>query len=191
MYGYSKFCLFARRCCLNICNASLLVRWKWGQQWEAWSLVLNTLKKQIQTKHTNDKNAFTFHSRLINLPNIKFSKEQISTLTLGPNYSLQKEPIQCINELIIRKVKWSRYRPGVAQRVGKVIAVLFHDRGTRRGWVVSSTSQPHLAPGKSWYSSRRRLIGPKAGLDGRKISSRTIQPVINRYTEWATRPTTN
>ena len=28
------------------------------------------------------------------------------------------------------KVKWSRYRPGVAQRVGRGIALLFHDRGT-------------------------------------------------------------
>ena len=32
-----------------------------------------------------------------------------------------------------KKVKWSRYRPGVAQRVGRGIALLFHDRGTRRG----------------------------------------------------------
>jgi len=31
------------------------------------------------------------------------------------------------------KVKFSRYRPGVAQRVGKCIALLFHDCGTRRG----------------------------------------------------------
>jgi len=31
------------------------------------------------------------------------------------------------------KVKWSRCRPGVAQRVGRGIALLFHDRGTRRG----------------------------------------------------------
>jgi len=31
------------------------------------------------------------------------------------------------------KVKWSRYRPGVAQKVWRVIALLFHDRGTRRG----------------------------------------------------------
>jgi len=46
------------------------------------------------------------------------------------------------------KVKWSRYRPGVAQRVGRGIAVLFHDRGTRRGWVVSSTPRPHFTPGK-------------------------------------------
>ena len=46
------------------------------------------------------------------------------------------------------KVKCSRYRPGVAQRVGRGIALLFHDRGTRRGWVVSSTPRPHFTPGK-------------------------------------------
>ena len=33
----------------------------------------------------------------------------------------------------LKKVKCSRYRPGVAQRVGTGIAPLFHDRGTRRG----------------------------------------------------------
>ena len=47
-----------------------------------------------------------------------------------------------------KKVKWSRYRPGVAQKVGRCIALLFHDRGTRRGWVVSSTPRPRFAPGK-------------------------------------------
>ena len=31
------------------------------------------------------------------------------------------------------KVKISRYRPGVAQRVGRGIALLFLDRSTRRG----------------------------------------------------------
>ena len=31
------------------------------------------------------------------------------------------------------KVKWSRYRPGVAHRVGRGIPLLFNDRGTRRG----------------------------------------------------------
>jgi len=47
-----------------------------------------------------------------------------------------------------KKVKWSRYRSGVAQRVGRGIALLFHDRGTRRGWVVSSITRPHFTPGK-------------------------------------------
>jgi len=46
------------------------------------------------------------------------------------------------------KLKWSRYRPGVAQRVGRGIALLFHDHGTRRWWVVSSTPRPHFTPGK-------------------------------------------
>ena len=36
----------------------------------------------------------------------------------------------------------------MAQRVGIGIALLFHDRGTRRGWVVSSTPRPHFTPGK-------------------------------------------
>ena len=53
------------------------------------------------------------------------------------------------NSSIIKvKVKWSRYRPGVALRVGRGIALLFHYRGTRRGWVVSSTPRPHFTPGK-------------------------------------------
>jgi len=46
------------------------------------------------------------------------------------------------------KVKWSHYRHGVAQRVGRGIALLFHDCGTRRGWVVSSTPRPYFTPGK-------------------------------------------
>ena len=39
-------------------------------------------------------------------------------------------------------------QPSVAQRVGRGIALLFHDHGTRRGWVVSSTPRPHFTPGK-------------------------------------------
>jgi len=50
--------------------------------------------------------------------------------------------------LIIIKVKWFRYRRGVAQRVGRGIALFLHDCGTRRGWVVSSTPRPHFTPGK-------------------------------------------
>ena len=46
------------------------------------------------------------------------------------------------------KVKFSRHRPGVTQSVGRDIALLFNDRGTRRGWVISSTPRPHLTPGK-------------------------------------------
>jgi hypothetical protein len=50
----------------------------------------------------------------------------------------------------IKKLKFSRYRPGVAQRVGRGIrvALLFHDRGTRRGWVVSNRPRLHFTPRK-------------------------------------------
>ena len=38
--------------------------------------------------------------------------------------------------------------PAVAQRVGRGIALPFHDRGTGREWVVSSTLRPYFTPGK-------------------------------------------
>jgi len=50
--------------------------------------------------------------------------------------------------IIKLKIKWSRYRPGVAQRVGRGIPLFFHNRGTRRGWVVSSRPRPHFTAGK-------------------------------------------
>ena len=36
----------------------------------------------------------------------------------------------------------------MAQRVGRVIALLFHERGTGRGWAVSTAPRPHFTPGK-------------------------------------------
>jgi len=53
-----------------------------------------------------------------------------------------------------------------------------------------------LPPGKTRYPLYRRLGGPQ-GRSGRAenlvptgIRSRTVQPVVSRYTDWATRPTT-
>ena len=40
----------------------------------------------------------------------------------------------------------------MAQRVGRVIALPFHDRDTRRGLVVSSTLRQHFIPGKELVS---------------------------------------
>jgi len=71
----------------------------------------------------------------------------------------------------------------VAQRVGKGIALLFHDRGTRRGWVVSSTPRPHFTPGNTQYPFYRRLGGPQGqsgwaeNLVPTGIQSQTIQPL--------------
>ena len=67
---------------------------------------------------------------------------------------------------ICKKVKFSCYRPGVAQRVGRGIALLFHDRGTRRGeW--SAACPGHTLPlGKTRYPLYRRLGWPQ-GWSGR------------------------
>ena len=45
-------------------------------------------------------------------------------------------------------IKCSRYRPGCGPEVGRGIALLFQDHGTRRGLVVSSTPRPYFTPGK-------------------------------------------
>jgi len=88
------------------------------------------------------------------------------------------------------KVKRSRHRPGVAQRVGRGIALLFHDRGTRRGEWSATRSGRTLPPGKeeTRYSFYRRLGGPHCrsgrteNLVPAGIRSRTVQPVVSRYT---------
>jgi hypothetical protein len=61
---------------------------------------LDALTKQSQTRHSNKKNWDT-QQRLINLTHIPFQKEHINTLTLVPNYAIEKHPKQYINELII------------------------------------------------------------------------------------------
>ena len=52
-----------------------------------------------------------------------------------------------------------------------------------------------LPPGKTWYPFYRRLGWPQ-GRSGRAenlvptgIRSPTVQPIVSRYTDWATRPT--
>jgi hypothetical protein len=62
-------------------------------------------------------------------------------------------------------------------------------------WLAARSGRT-LPPGKTRYSLYRRLGGPQ-GRSGqaRKISPptgfdpRTVQPVVSRYTDWATRPT--
>ena len=83
----------------------------------------------------------------------------------------------------------------MAQRVGRGIALLFHDRGTRRGWVVSSTSRPHFTPGKdpvpilqeAGWAPGPVWTGGKSRLQWDSIPDRP--DLVSRYTEWATRPT--
>ena len=68
-----------------------------------------------------------------------------------------------VGEVCKVKVKWSCYRSGVGQRVGRGIALLFHDRGTGKGWVVSSTPQLHFTAGKDpvpqgWSGRAENLV---------------------------------
>jgi len=67
-----------------------------------------------------------------------------------------------------KKVKWSRYRPGVTQRMGRGITLLFHDRGTRRRWVVSSSTRPHFTPGKDPVPILQASWTPEAAWTGGK-----------------------
>jgi hypothetical protein len=95
-----------------------------------------------------------------------------------------------------KNVKYPLYRPGCGPEWGRGITLLFQDLGPRRGWVVSSTLRPHFTPVKHPVPIvQGGWVGPRAGLDKGIISSspgfdpRTVQFVVSRYTDWATRPT--
>ena len=78
----------------------------------------------------------------------------------------------------------------MAQRVGRGIALLFHDRSTRRG----VSGQQH-APAALYPRERPGIhfTGGKVGPQGRSggaenliptgIRSQTVQPVVSRYTD--------
>jgi len=121
------------------------------------------------------------------------TKKKIFVKICNAVYEFIKHGLHTVN---ISYKKRSRYRPGVAQRVGRGIALLFQDCGTRRGWVVSSTPRPHFTPGKEPVPILQEAgWAPGPVWTGAEnfvptgIRSRTVQSVVNRYTDWATRPT--
>ena len=84
--------------------------------------------------------------------------------------------------MVKAKVKRSRYRPGVAQIVGRGIALLSYE------WSAARPGRT-LPLGKTRYPLCGRLSGPQ-GRSGRAenlvptgIRSRTVQPVVRRYTD--------
>ena len=91
------------------------------------------------------------------------------------------------------KVKFSCYRPGVVQRVGRgwvEVYVCSSMTATLEGggWSTARLGQS-LPPGKTRYQFYRRLGGPK-GRSGRAenlirtgIRHRTVQPVVRSYTD--------
>jgi hypothetical protein len=61
---------------------------------------LDTLSNQTPKDNTKQK-INNFKTRIINLSDTRFTREQIQTLSLGPNYAIEMEPKQCINALIV------------------------------------------------------------------------------------------
>ena len=83
-----------------------------------------------------------------------------------------------------------------ALTVSRVIVLLFlGPRHSRWDGEVSPTPRPPLPLERSGTHFTGGWVGLRAGLDWWKISpstgirSRTVQPVVSRYTDWATRPT--
>jgi len=83
---------------------------------------LAALTNQTGTKHDNNKNASKFQSQLITLTNIKFTKQQIQTLSLGPNYAIEQEPKQYISELIIYTENTVRHLEPKIQNTNRYLA---------------------------------------------------------------------
>jgi hypothetical protein len=63
------------------------------------------------------------------------------------------------------KAKSSRYRPELAYRVGRGIAILFLDLGARRRWVVSTTPRPLYPRERPGTQYTGGWVGLRAGLD--------------------------
>ena len=93
----------------------------------------------------------SFRHRMFLLPAVRRFKTHEHSPSLpirDTRTNLRREFLKKKIVIKLKKVKWSCYRPGVAQTAGRGIALLFHNRGTRRGWVVSSTPRPHFTSGK-------------------------------------------
>jgi len=77
----------------------------------------------------------------------------------------------------------------MAQRVGRGIALLFHDRGTSGVEWSAARSDRTLPPGKTQYPFYRRLSGSQGrsrraeNIVPTGIRSQTVQPIVSRYTD--------
>ena len=82
----------------------------------------------------------------------------------------------------------------MVQRVGRGIALLFQDRGTRRGEWSAARPGRTLSLGMTQYPFYRRLGVPQGRsrrveyLVPTGIRSRTVQCVVSHYTDRVTRP---
>ena len=124
-------------------------------------LLFQIFIQNLKTYHTNlYVNGDNFKSLHIHLTSSKFFVHFILSFFLTWRNSPQWAKSKC-----------SRYRPGLAQRVGRGIALLFHDRGIRRGVSdqqhIPAVLYPRERPGAHFTGG---WVGPRAGLVGREIS---------------------
>ena len=83
---------------------------------------LDALIRPTHVSHNTEKNTHTFDSRLKNLTNTRFTKEQINTLTLGFNYAAEKDPKYYINDLITHTENAIRYSDTKIQNTFRYLA---------------------------------------------------------------------
>jgi len=114
-------------------------------------------------------------------------------MILGEEHKLWGRKVKCT---LVQALRLCTGR--TARRRCRGIALLFLDHGTRKRWGVSATPRPLFIPGKDsvpilqepgWvpgpvWTGAENLAPP--GFD-----PRTVQPIASRYTDYATRPTTN
>jgi len=70
-----------------------------ANQYQKLNQKLDILINSTNKQHT--QTTVKFQLRVINLSQVKFTKQQIQTLSLGPSYALEKEPKSYINDLIV------------------------------------------------------------------------------------------
>ena len=83
---------------------------------------LDSLTQQTRSVYKHKEYTQTERSRIINLTNITFTKEQINTLKLGPQYAIEKNPKLYINELIIDTENAIRYLQSNIQNTFRYLA---------------------------------------------------------------------
>jgi len=121
---------------------------KYKNETRIWNLALFQASAAVKNE--------IFALRSPQLRNIKEKQRTQFKPYISPAQYLYQKGLYAVKN----KKKYSRYRPSVTQRVGRGITLLFHDRGTRRGWVVSSTPRTHFTSGKDpgpvWTGGKSR-----------------------------------
>ena len=103
-----------------------------------WNVETNVIPVIIGATGTISK---SLRKHVSNTPGKREVKDQQKTAILGTAHILRKVKGKGNGKVIPLQAR-------CGQTVGRGIALLSHDRGTKMGWVVSSTPRPHFTPGR-------------------------------------------